>query len=476
MSLLPSRVVPADLWDRLVALDLDGGATLSFSKRLARDNGWSVAFAQRVVLEYKRFVFLAATCGHPVTPSDEVDQAWHLHLVYTHSYWDELCGRVLGFPLHHGPTQGGVAEGHKFQDWYARTLQAYTAAFGTVPPADIWPPAAVRFGEAPYFRRVNLRRQWLLPRPRWNLRLGWRSWLGLAGALVLASCTARTPLNPLDWYGTEFLWLFWGLCFTLLPLAAWARRRGQGAADEHQGPLPGTYELARLVGPGQRLAHSALAALVYTGKAELAPERRICRTDADPPTDPYERAVWNLITPDGGSNLDKISAQAVGANIGALQVLDASLEAKGLLLPPAERQRLDRYPFLTTLALGLFGLAKVAVGIARDRPVGFLLASLLGLFLIGACFKATSTWATGRGGRLLRHLVPIVRQQRKTEALSGAIVALSVAFFGVTELNALGMSTMATYLSPPSQTSGDGSSGCGSSGCGGSGCGGCGGD
>ncbi|HEX8657451.1 MAG TPA: hypothetical protein VF690_07960, partial [Hymenobacter sp.] len=203
MSITSPRLVPADLWSKLVALDLDGGAALSFTKRLARDNGWPPAFAQRVVLEYKKFVFLAATCGHPVTPSDEVDQAWHLHLVYTRSYWDELCGQVLGFPLHHGPTRGGAAEGQKFEDWYARTLQAYAAAFGALPPADIWPAAAVRFGEAPYFRRVNLRRQWLLPRPRWNLHLNGRGWLGLAGALVLASCTARMPLNPLDWYGPE---------------------------------------------------------------------------------------------------------------------------------------------------------------------------------------------------------------------------------------------------------------------------------
>lgn len=113
------------LWARLAALDLDGPAALSFSHRLARDNGWPLAFARRVVLEYKKFVYLAATCGHPVTPSDEVDQAWHLHLVYTRSYWDELCGQVLGFALHHGPTKGGAAEGHKFQDWYAATQQSY---------------------------------------------------------------------------------------------------------------------------------------------------------------------------------------------------------------------------------------------------------------------------------------------------------------------------------------------------------------
>ncbi len=41
--------------------------------------------------EYRRFAFLAATAGHPVTPSDAVDQAWHLHLTYSRDYWDRFC-------------------------------------------------------------------------------------------------------------------------------------------------------------------------------------------------------------------------------------------------------------------------------------------------------------------------------------------------------------------------------------------------
>ena len=92
-----------------------------------------------MIAEYKKFVFLAATSPRPVTPSDAVDQAWHLHLLYTESYWSELCGAVLGRPLHHGPTRGGDAEQRKFGDWYAATLERYEHAFGAPPPRDIWP-------------------------------------------------------------------------------------------------------------------------------------------------------------------------------------------------------------------------------------------------------------------------------------------------------------------------------------------------
>lgn len=79
-----------------------------------------------MVDEYRRFAFLAIEAGHPVTPSEEVDQAWHL--TYTRSYWQRFCGETLKCELHHEPTQGGPAEGRKFHDWYSRTLESYAAA------------------------------------------------------------------------------------------------------------------------------------------------------------------------------------------------------------------------------------------------------------------------------------------------------------------------------------------------------------
>jgi hypothetical protein len=119
------------------------GVVFPFSARLARENGWTREHAGRVTREYLRFVYLAMTAGHPVTPSLPVDEAWHLHLTYTRSYWEEMCGRVLGRPLHHEPTRGGEAEEAKFSDWYARTLASYRTAFGEEPPADVWPRPAV---------------------------------------------------------------------------------------------------------------------------------------------------------------------------------------------------------------------------------------------------------------------------------------------------------------------------------------------
>jgi hypothetical protein len=138
-------------------------AELSFTERLARENGWRRATAERVIEEYKRFCFLAVTAGHPVTPSDEVDQAWHLHLTYTRDYWERFCPEVLGRSLHHGPTAGGSDEQHRYYAQYAETLRSYEQVFGT-PPADLWPDAGRRLDEDHKARRVHPRDAIILPR------------------------------------------------------------------------------------------------------------------------------------------------------------------------------------------------------------------------------------------------------------------------------------------------------------------------
>lgn len=129
-------------------------AALPFAARLARENRWSADFAERVIGEYKRFCFLAVTAGHQVTPSDAVDQAWHLHLAYSRDYWQRFCPEALGVDLHHGPTAGGKAERARYFEQYAQTLKSYEATFG-LPPSDIWPDAAQRFGRDPKAVRVR---------------------------------------------------------------------------------------------------------------------------------------------------------------------------------------------------------------------------------------------------------------------------------------------------------------------------------
>jgi hypothetical protein len=161
------------------------GAALSFEARLARENSWSINFANRVMHEYRRFLYLAATSAQPVTPSDEVDQAWHLHLTYSRHYWDVLCRQILRTPLHHGPTAGGATEGARYANQYETTLALYRTTFGKNPPADIWPDAKKRF--AANYRRVETGKHWVVPKTA--------GYAGVA-AMALAGCS-QSGGNPL---------------------------------------------------------------------------------------------------------------------------------------------------------------------------------------------------------------------------------------------------------------------------------------
>lgn len=175
-----------DLWQRIAAHRIGpADASLTFTARLARENRWSISEAERVIGEYKRFCYLALTAGHEVTPSDAVDQAWHLHLTYSRDYWEVFCPQVLRAPFHHGPTSGGPVEAGRYYRQYAETLSSYERTFGEIPPAAIWPAAIRRFKVDPRGFRVNLSHVIIVPR-RVALALGLLLAIGgwLAGRMM----------------------------------------------------------------------------------------------------------------------------------------------------------------------------------------------------------------------------------------------------------------------------------------------------
>ena len=177
-------------WNRLLSLDFDAAdAALPFSARLACDNDWSRGFAAKAIEEYRKFCFLAVHAGHPVTPSEEVDQVWHLHLLYSRNYWETLCRDTLETPLHHGPTEGGAAEGRKYHACYEDTLASYRRYFGE-PPQKLWPAVRERFDERNDFVRLNRRDVVTLDRAR--LRRGGLAALATGGVLAAAHALGQT--------------------------------------------------------------------------------------------------------------------------------------------------------------------------------------------------------------------------------------------------------------------------------------------
>jgi len=123
-------------WQDILQFDLEGSISeYGFSTRLAYENKWPIHFTQRAIVEYKKFMFLAATSNTMVSPSEIVDTVWHQHLIFTKSYNDFAA--VLGKRIDHIPSTHHDGEKEKFGQARKQTLAKYTEEFGT-PPSDIW--------------------------------------------------------------------------------------------------------------------------------------------------------------------------------------------------------------------------------------------------------------------------------------------------------------------------------------------------
>ncbi|PIF43791.1 hypothetical protein CLU96_0707 [Chryseobacterium sp. 52] len=127
------------LWSRIQSFSLDASdADFPFSKKLAKEEHWTLDFAQKAIQEYKKFVYLCCILPNGASPSETVDKVWHMHLIYTQNYWDEFCPNILKRKLHHHPSKGGFNEKTKHRDWFSDTLKSYHEVFKQEAPKDIW--------------------------------------------------------------------------------------------------------------------------------------------------------------------------------------------------------------------------------------------------------------------------------------------------------------------------------------------------
>ncbi len=454
---------------------------LSFADRLANENGWRASYADRVIEEYKKFLYLAMVAGHPVSPSEAVDQAWHLHLVYTRSYWDDLCRDVLGRPLHHGPTLGGAAEQAKHDDWYDRTLASYRRLFNAEPPGDIWPALADWKRAHTRHERVDRERFWLVPKPRLP------AWL--TGRSGTAPCFLAIPLvaamNPLDLTGPEFLGLFLVMLVSALVaglvLRSW--HRDDTWLDDHAASL-NPHELAFLNGGQRQMMQAVLAGMIHAGQLELrrrgqgaflAGERRLYAAGVSPKDENGPgRLIHREARVDGGlaiTDLPRVLASFAKRT-------QQALEDRGLLSP--RRARL--LPAIPMILVLLLGIAKVCVGLDRDRPVGFLVVLCI-VTAVGAVLLATPPRLTSHGRHVLRRWksehASLRRSGPEADKLDPATLLLAVALFGIASSSTPQLNELRAAVGSGNRSSGCGSScggsGCGGGGCGGGGCGGCGG-
>lgn len=489
-----------ELLDRIEAFSIDAGpVALPFAERLAKENGWSRTFSARAIREYRRFVFLAMTTGRPMSPSDAVDQVWHLHLTYTRSYWDRFCGEVLRRPLHHLPTEGGPHEVAKFHAWYADTLESYAAAFGEPPPEDIWPSPAMRAETHEEYARIDRRRHWIIPRK-------FVRQFAIYSLPVLALCIAggcAGKLDPFDLKGHEFLGLFVGI-FTIGVIAAMLIRRAYRTLEpETEDPtiaadLERDVALAGCLGFGDRLAtHAALAGLL--GRKILEIERtktggnwlgfgietkyRV-KVKSPLPSDatPLEQQIYQSIASDpAGIPVDNVH-DAASPSLAANR---ERLEAAGYLMRDEHASPSRFLPAAIIALVVLIGWIKIGVGVWREKPVGYLVLGCVAAVIVAIAF-GTATKRTVRGDQALADLRK--RHKRLKVATTGCKIdspelGLAVGLYGFSAIHGASYFMIPEALAAPkiqggggacgsNASSGGGGGGCGGGGCGGGGCGG----
>ncbi len=396
----------AQLYAKILAFEFDEpGACRTFSSRLAEEHGWSEEFAARAIFEYRRFLFMAMVAGHVVCPSEEVDEVWHLHLIYSRSYWQRLCGEVLERPLHHDPSRGGQNEFAKHSTMYAETLASYRRIFGEEPPGDVWPTGARRFALRSKQHAVDAERYWLIRKPgAWFRFDSWWHRFG-SGAAIASMAVAPLPVlgvvwdHPFNLKGPEFL-QFYAVVLLIAFLTANGTRilakhissatteSDTAPLDAFQGRLPQSRTALGDENCGRRFGRqpgcnyhadhtAALGALWGSENERTFPGARRTRQHA-------RRAA--------GSKLAEICRRSQD---GLDEVAD-SLRSRGLVMSPTGAFVAHAVPLaIMTLAIAI-GMIKIVVGLERHRPVGYLAMICFAAFLITLAVFARRVHSNGR--------------------------------------------------------------------------------
>jgi uncharacterized protein (TIGR04222 family) len=524
---MPMTPEQRTLWSKIAAFEIDDPASdFRFSHRLARENGWSHEYAAEVIDEYRRFVFLAFAAGHPVTPSVDVDEAWHLHLLYTRSYWEDLCRDTLGGPLHHGPTQGGRAEADKFADWYGRTLESYQRLFDRPAPARIWPDSKARFSTASRTVHVRPATHWIVRKPhlaiskamagsKWKLTPATAAVFVVAslGALAVTGCVAAggggangaALPNPVTSFDAKRFLIFYPLAWiVMMALTTWFQRMllsepiPDETVREFEHASPETVALLQeQVAQRYRLAELLTARLFAQGRIRFdAGKKRLVRADHGPkPANAFDAEM-----------LAVVEASESAARPPQLGDYAAAIRERPLVRSAIDRLRqkdlfLESGPLRFAQGAGMaailiwlaIGVARAQVGVARHRPIGFLIVEMILGGLVGLLWvmgPVLRSWYAP-AAKILRRLKRTTAgrmtalRERFADENAGSANAddwRSVAIAGLCVLPATGLfREYRTYVQPPSSEgaggidAGGGGCGGGGGGCGGGGCGGCGG-
>jgi len=437
---------------------------------------------------------LTQVAGTQVCPSDDVDQAWHLHITRTADY-ERFCREVLGRFLHHRPAEPGLDEHQRHRGMYVGTLSLYRRAFLSAAPRDVWPEVDERFSPpapAPDVLRLPGALQ-----PGWMLALA-----GLFAALAFAMLLNRLGVLDAshDVSGPGFL--HFAVPATMLLTALGCLSTAPFQRNWPRDTLD-PYEAAWLSGGRPRVVATAIGLLVDRGRLALRTTTqgvgwrrhaatRLVVVETPPPGTLHPVETACLLAARGGVlrfERADVALRPWSMRIGA-RLRRAGLAGDDATIAPARAA-----VAIVTGAWLSVELERVGHAIGTFRPMGLLvfltLATAVSFVLL--TLRGVTTW---RGERALRSLAESLRAQRSpaeeraqrggtapriaprllpmTLALLGPAAVLAQPGFGGLD-DAIGPDGMRLARASHGTGGGDGGGGCGGGGCGGGGCGGCGG-
>ncbi|MEP7375776.1 MAG: hypothetical protein ABI675_20435 [Chitinophagaceae bacterium] len=456
------------IWERIRDFAMDDPlANVKYSDKLAHHNGWSKEYASKVIEEYKKFIFLCYILPQGAAPSKPIDEAWHLHLTYTHSYWKQLCKDILGKEIHHFPSKGGPEERDKYVQWYIDTLNAYKEIFKEEAPTDIW----IEEFQTPV--QAGLKDKIVTDYFAW-----YRKYLYILFFPFIIIAILYGKIIPYQLAGPQFLVFFSCLIVAGIIYLWLIRSKKKMEVEELIAELyPGDadiYQLARFLYGRERSLRAAIVDLAE--RKILEPKRKGL----------FAFTVSNykyLITEKNPLLIYLLRNVRDGETIHYTSLSnyydDASTYHAGLADLYKSISVKDRWPIVITSSVLIIGVARMFQGFYNDKPVSYLFALCFVYLFISLIAVSVSS-----GKSIVQQVFQDSYKKGGVAEYQSASTVSSFVFMGLAYIPAIaGYSQLNNTFNRYGANANSGSSGgCGSSGCGsdggggcGSGCGGCGG-
>ncbi|MCD1116606.1 glycine-rich domain-containing protein [Chryseobacterium turcicum] len=450
-----------ELWKKIEDFDFDfPKSEYDFTLRLAHENYWTQNFTKQAVLEYKKFMYLAAVSEMMVSPSEIVDTVWHQHLIFTKSY-SEFC-KILGKQIQHIPSTHNKEDFQKFKLAKERTTKLYETEFGKH-PENIWnysnPFESLHLGKSKFKLRTAL-------------IVGILAFVVLSFPLYFLLKSLYLSIeNP------DFIFLFLGLTVITFTGLEWYNRRKFAQAahlfskDSFIFNLQ-PYELIYLKNKNiSPVINGAVNELIDNGSIKINADQTISTNKLTFIKSREHQQIVDLLNELGKTSYSNFFIQLIKKPV-FTNMINSMEAVKKYFNRSRFFSNLFVLNLIVFLSLMMFGFLRITTGILREKPIlqiSFVVIILI-FMMIGYLFRLTLLF----GSKILPNLYKTVILPKKNTNndwqwsyfLLGTAV-LTTSFAPLTN-----QTTAITSDGGCGTSSSDSS--CGGSSC--SSCGGCGGD